>query len=61
MPINCPICQTAGSFVAVQPALPSALVAPELPRESHIGIAPAPRRAATRRDLARAPPAFLIT
>ena len=58
---DCPICQTVGSFVAVQPELPSARVAPELPRDSQIGIVPAPRRAAARRDLARAPPGSLIT
>ena len=59
--VNCPICQAPSSFIAVQPELASALVAPELPRDSYIGIAPAPRRAAARHDLARAPPASLIT
>lgn len=58
---DCPICQTAGSFVAVPPDPPRAFTTPGLPCGHEALIASAPRARGYRSELARGPPRSLIT
>lgn len=58
---DCPVCQTAGRFAAVQSELPDAVAAPPLPCGSGTPGRVPPRNVAYRPELARGPPASLIT
>ena len=57
---DCPVCQTLGTFLAALAPAPEAVCEPD-PRQATRGATDPVVRRGLRRDLARAPPASLIT